>query len=120
VARLSRTEQRVVHRVTRECLRNVVKHADATRVVVTLSDTGKLTQTRDLAVERTDPHHQVMLAVDDDGVGFDPSTLPSREGHFGVRVLADLATDVGAVLLVSSSPNGGTRWRLALPAEGTP
>ena len=41
VARLTRTEQRVVHRVTRECLRNVVKHADATRVTVTLAGAGE-------------------------------------------------------------------------------
>ena len=37
VARLGRTEQQVVHRVTRECLRNVVKHAEATHVVVSLT-----------------------------------------------------------------------------------
>jgi signal transduction histidine kinase len=119
VARLTRTEQRVVHRVTRECLRNVVKHADATRVTVTLSSAGDPEGTRNLAVELTDAPAPVVLAIEDDGVGFDPSTLPSREGHFGVRVLADLATDVGAVLQVSSSPQGGTRWRLALPADET-
>ena len=120
VARLTRTEQRVVHRVTRECLRNLVKHADATRVTVTLSGAGEPEGIHDVAVERTDAQAPVVLAIEDDGVGFDPQTLPSREGHFGVRVLADLATDVGAVLQVSSSPQGGTRWRLALPADGTP
>ena len=118
VAGLGRIEQQVVHRVTRECLRNVVKHADATRVVVTLSVAEEPAETRDPAVGGGDPRQRVVLAIDDDGAGFDPSTLSSREGHFGVRVLADLATDVGAVLRVSSSPGGGTRWRLALPAEG--
>ena len=120
VALLGHAEQQVVHRVTRECLRNVVKHADATRVVVSLTVVGDDAAAADQAGEGGDPgrrDHPVVLAIDDDGVGFDPSTLPDREGHFGVRVLADLATDVGAVLRVSSSPGGGTRWRLALPAE---
>jgi signal transduction histidine kinase len=124
VARLGRTEQQVVHRVTRECLRNVVKHAEATHVVVRLTlgepgetgETGEPGETGESALDADDRGQPVVLSVDDDGVGFDPATLPSREGHFGVRVLADLATDVSAVLRVSSSPGGGTRWRLVMPA----
>jgi two-component system, NarL family, sensor kinase len=115
VARLSRAEQQVVHRVTRECLRNVVRHAGATRVVVSLTR-GEPESAGAPAQPDVDRDRPVVLAVDDDGVGFDPQSLPSREGPFGVRVLADLATDIGAVLRVSSSPGGGTRWRLALPA----
>ena len=43
-----------------------------------------------------------------------------EEGHFGLRVLADLATDAGAVLQVASRPGAGTDWRLAMePEEAT-
>jgi len=116
VARLSGTEQQVVHRVTRECLRNVVKHAEATRVVVSLS-LGAPTGSAELPLPGDRRRQPVVLAIDDDGVGLDPATLPSQGRHFGLRVMADLATDVGAVLRVSSSPGGGTRWRLALPGK---
>ena len=78
---------------------------------------GEHTDTWESALEGSDPRQLVVLSVDDDGRGFDLAALPSHEGHFGVRVLADLATDVGAVLRVSSSPDSGTRWRLAVPAR---
>jgi signal transduction histidine kinase len=56
--------------------------------------------------------------VTDDGVGFDPVAVLARpeEGHFGMRVLADLAASAGAVLRVASASGAGTRWRLEVPA----
>ncbi len=104
-ARLGEVAQQVTHRVTRECLRNVVRHADARHVTIRLGADG------------TDPGRPVVLRVDDDGIGLDPTQLPRAGGHFGVRVLADLATDVGAVLRVRSAPGHGTQWLLALPVE---
>ena len=104
-ARLGELAQQVAHRVTRECLRNVVRHAGATHVWIRLSADG------------SDPARPVVLRVRDDGIGFDPTLLPRLEGHFGVRVLADLATDVGAVLRVRSAPGRGTLWLLALPVQ---
>jgi two-component system NarL family sensor kinase len=59
----------------------------------------------------------IVLVVADDGRGFDPSTLlndPER-GHFGLRILGDLAASSGAALDVASAPGEGTRWRLTLP-----
>ena len=109
-ARLGEPAQQVAHRVARECLRNVVRHADARHVVVRLAAAD--------AADPSDPRRPVVLGVTDDGVGLDPARLPRAEGHFGVRVLADLATDVGAVLRVRSAPGLGTQWQLALPVEG--
>jgi signal transduction histidine kinase len=93
--------EEVVFRVAQECLRNAARHANAERVTV--------------SVEATD--RAARLDVADDGVGFDPGSAladPS-EGHFGLRVLADLAKDANAVLSVSSAPAKGTRWRLEVP-----
>jgi signal transduction histidine kinase len=57
----------------------------------------------------------VVLDVLDDGPGFDPAVLDEpAEGHFGLRVLADLASDAGATLQVASAPGAGTHWRLAI------
>ena len=100
---LSEGEERLVHGVAQECLRNAAKHAAPCTVSVSL--------TRDGA--------EVVLDVVDDGPGFD-TTLLARpaEGHFGLRVLADLATDGGASLQVASAPGAGTHWRLALVPGG--
>jgi signal transduction histidine kinase len=104
-ARLSEVALQLTHRVARECLRNVVRHADACHVSIRL------------AANDDDPAHPVLLSVEDNGIGFDPDILPRLEGHFGIRVLADLATEVGAVLRVSSFRGRGTTWQLALPVE---
>ncbi|MFM6848287.1 MAG: sensor histidine kinase [Terrabacter sp.] len=104
-ARLSEVAQQLTHRVVRECLNNVVRHADACHVAITLG------------ANDADPAHPVLLSVEDNGIGFDPDILPRLEGHFGIRVLADLASEVGAVLRVSSFRGRGTTWQLALPVE---
>ena len=68
---------------------------------------------------RDEQLHQVVLDVVDDGPGFDTGLLDRPvEGHFGLRVLADLATDAGATLQVASAPGAGTHWRLALVPGG--
>lgn len=105
-SRLSEVAQQLTHRVARECLRNVVRHAEACHVSIRLA-----------ANDHEDPDHPVLLTVEDNGIGFDPDILPRLEGHFGIRVLADLATEIGAVLRVSSFRGRGTTWQLALPVE---
>src|SRR3954470_20932161 len=84
-------------RVAQESLRNVTKHAEAGRVTLTVERSG------DTAT----------LLVEDDGKGFDPSAVADvqREGHVGVRVLADLVHDAGGELTIDSQPGQGTRVR---------
>lgn len=93
----------LVFRVVQECLRNVVRHADAgtVRVVVIATADGG-----------------VRVDVVDDGVGFDPTSIVERtpEGHFGIRLMTDLARGQGARLRVRSAPGAGTHWRLEVPA----
>jgi two-component system NarL family sensor kinase len=99
--RLSEDDERLIFRVAQECLRNTAKHAGATNVLVSLTRSSGA----------------IVLIVADDGRGFDPSTLlndPER-GHFGLRILGDLAASSGAALDVASAPGEGTRWRLTLP-----
>jgi two-component system NarL family sensor kinase len=82
-------------RVAQEALRNVSKHAAATRVLVTVArDNGTAT-----------------LVVTDDGRGFDPEGAQAvqREGHVGLRVLGDLVRDAGGELRIESRPGDGTR-----------
>lgn len=92
----------LVFRVAQECLRNAARHAAARTVELRLSvGSGP-----------------VVLDVSDDGVGFDleAARKVSAEGHFGLRLLTDLAQQAGATLQVATSPGAGTRWRLEVPA----
>ena len=102
---LSESEERLVYGVAQECLRNAAKHAAPCTVSVRLG--------------REDG--EVVLDVLDDGPGFDTILLTQpADGHFGLRVLADLASDAGAALQVASAPGAGTHWRLAVVPGGAP
>lgn len=89
----------LVWRVAQEGVRNVVHHADASRVSVT--------------VHRED--HQLVLEIVDDGRGFDPAA-GAAEGHFGLRTLDGLVRESGGTLEVESAPGEGTTLRMEVPA----
>jgi signal transduction histidine kinase len=105
-ADLAEDEQLLAYRVTREALRNVVKHASASGVTIRL------------VRDDLELRHPVHLSIEDDGVGFVADEGRSREGHFGLLVLTDLARDAGATLHLATAPGRGTHWRLGLPAHG--
>jgi len=96
---LAAEDQRLIHRVVQEALRNVARHAAPCAAWI-----------------RVDSHEAgVVLEVGDDGPGFDPSTMGNAEpGHLGTRVLADLAGQAGAELSLATAPGQGTRWRVRL------
>jgi two-component system, NarL family, sensor kinase len=97
---LSDEDERVVYRVAQETLRNAVAHAAASRIVVRL----------------TPGDEEVVLEVEDDGVGFDARealAVPAG-GHFGLRLLTDLASSSGARLEVRTAPGTGCLWRLTV------
>ena len=60
----------------------------------------------------------VRLDVADNGIGFDPAaTLDNAaEGHFGLRIMRDLAIEHNARLAVRSRVGAGTHWRLEVKA----
>jgi len=97
---LEEDQQRLVHRVTQECLRNAAKHAPGASVTVSLH------------AEDAD----AILDVIDDGPGFDATaTLAEpKPGHLGVRVLGDLVAVAGAKLDLAVAPGRGTHWRLTM------
>ena len=92
---------RVIYRLAHECLLNCKRHSRANRITIAL--------VRDDGV--------VELEIADDGVGFDPAqaTAQHAEGHFGLRILADVAQAAGAELHLSTAPGQGTRWLMRLP-----
>jgi signal transduction histidine kinase len=88
-------------RVAQESLLNVAKHADASTVEVTVSETAGC--------------H--CMEIRDDGAGFDLGAVRERprRGHLGLSVLTDLAAAGGADLAVRTAPGSGTSLRLEVP-----
>jgi len=101
--RLAPELETALYRLVQEALTNVVKHARAERVEVTV-------RTRDGRVE---------LTVRDDGRGFDPDAPHTGFGLLGMQERVVLA---GGSLELSSAPGGGTTVRATLrtgePGEG--
>jgi signal transduction histidine kinase len=93
--------ERLVFRVAQECLNNIARHASAANVHLMLEQTPGA----------------ALLEIVDDGVGFDAAAALAHpaQGHFGLRVLGDVASDAAAELHVSSAPGSGTAWRLRVP-----
>ena len=80
-----------LYRVVQEAITNVVRHARATRV--------------DVLAERRDD--RVIVMVEDDGVGFEPSQV-QRGDHFGLLGLKERAEALGGTLTIESAPGAGT------------
>jgi len=93
----------VGHRVqllqmAREALSNAVRHARATRITLSLHSVGS----------------DLMLAVEDDGVGFEATAAPPT-GHLGLANLRQRAAAIGSELTIDSTPGFGTRIRILVP-----
>jgi two-component system CheB/CheR fusion protein len=80
------------YRVAQEALNNISKHAHATRVDVVLAS-------RD---------GEVVLVVEDDGVGFDATDADIRSKGFGLAGMRERAALVGATLDLESAQGKGT------------
>jgi ligand-binding sensor domain-containing protein/signal transduction histidine kinase len=94
-----KTEEELL-RIGQEAVTNAVRHAGAARIDV------------QLIYEST----RMFLQVADDGRGFEP--LPGArgpEGHFGIRGMHERAGQIGAALLLESTPSGGTRISVEAP-----
>lgn len=90
-----------VYRIGREAVVNALRHAGAARVAVSLA-------------YRPDGLH---LEVTDDGGGIAPELLAGgRDGHFGLAGMRERAARLGGRCTITSSPGGGTRVTLFVPA----
>lgn len=94
-ARLSSRSHEIVQ-LTREALSNVSRHAQAKRATVRLARNGA----------------RATLSIQDDGIGFDPSS--DSTGH-GLRNMRGRAGALGGELKVTSSGGKGTTLRVTFP-----
>jgi PAS domain S-box-containing protein len=90
-------------RVVQEAITNVVKHAGATTV----------------RVHAAFGERRLLLAVTDDGHGFDmASHLPTFGGHWGLLGMRERASRIRGKLRVRSAPGEGTEVMLRVPYAG--
>jgi two-component system sensor histidine kinase DegS len=102
--------RQVALRVAQEALRNIGKHASATRAwVFTRVERPKL-----------DSEATWLLEIGDDGRGFDVGEVGGRTNrrHFGLRFMRERSDLVGARLSIDTRPAAGTVVRLAIDARG--
>ncbi|MRS03221.1 PAS domain S-box protein, partial [bacterium] len=85
-----------LYRLAQEALNNVVKHAKASQAVITL----RLGES-------------VRLTVEDNGVGFDPSTVTAD--HLGLKIMRERSDAIGAALKIYSEPGEGTQISVIWP-----
>jgi signal transduction histidine kinase len=95
--RLTAEVETTVYRVVQEALTNVAKHASAATV--------------ELSVRRAE--HDVLIAVSDDGVGFDPAG--DVDGGFGLAGMRERVDLAGGELSVLPAASAGTVVRARIP-----
>ncbi len=87
---LSNEVKLVFYRITQEALNNIIKHAQATLVSVSLRNDSQ----------------DIVLCITDNGCGFDSNKILS--GNLGIAIMKERAKSIGAIFHLSSYPGKGT------------
>jgi signal transduction histidine kinase len=96
--RLPSDTETALYRIVQESLTNVVKHARARRVSISLTRKGGF----------------VTAVIEDDGVGFDPEQ--TRDDAFGISGMRERVALLDGSLRVESSADSGTTIAVEVPA----
>jgi len=98
LGRLPRPIEESIYRIVQEALNNTLKHAQASTVSVSLTQTPE----------------QLVLEIADDGVGFDLRTGKSK-GGIGLRGMEERVIRMQGKMSIVTRPASGTRIRIELP-----
>ena len=88
-------------RIFQECMTNVIRHAQANLVCITLSQ----------------EEENILLVVSDDGIGFRESGLPNAFGSLGLLGMKERAQFCGGDVQISSSIGHGTIVTVRVPVD---
>ncbi|HEX5119984.1 MAG TPA: GAF domain-containing sensor histidine kinase [Pseudonocardiaceae bacterium] len=104
VAGLPPARQEAAYRIAQEALHNALRHGNPEHVTISL------------AAEDA----SVVLAVTDDGAGFDAEAAPNMVAtrRLGLVSMRERATAAGGRLTITSERGAGTTVRLVVPADG--
>ncbi|WP_172455579.1 sensor histidine kinase [Paenibacillus sp. BIHB 4019] len=87
---LSRTLMEHTQHIVKECLTNIAKHARADQVWVNLSD----------------QHGQLLMEIRDNGIGFNPETIGTEVGHYGLLGIQERVRLIGGKMEIHSNSEG--------------
>jgi len=90
-----------VFRIVQESLTNVILHSQAKHVEVLLNLLNR----------------NVILIVEDDGIGFMPTTI-GTEDHLGLFGMRERVEMLGGIFLIESTPGTGTTIKAEIPCDG--
>ena len=91
----------VIYRIVQELISNVLKHAQATKLSISL--TGY------------EEENLVNIMVEDNGVGFDPAALASGQKGIGLDSLAEMVSTLDGEMTIDSQPTKGTTINIDFP-----
>ncbi|MEM8530672.1 MAG: GAF domain-containing sensor histidine kinase [Chloroflexota bacterium] len=98
----ARGTEQSLYRIAQEALNNIIRHAGACAVNITLTLTPEL----------------ITLHIADDGCGFEPDKVrPSNGRHLGMISMRERAIELGGTLDVYSHLNQGTTIVVAVPGR---
>ena len=112
--RLDETTETLVYRAAQEAVRNIVRHADASCVTLSVA--------RDSTISGHG-EEVLVLRVRDDGCGFQSGDTTARSrGSVGLELLSSIVSSHGGTLTVVAAPGQGTELVLQVPLvrETTP
>lgn len=89
----------ILFRITQEILNNIIKHSQATRIMINLEY-----QTASL-----------QLQIDDNGAGFDFDGLRAEQKGMGLQNIQKRAGIIDAEVIIRSQPGEGTRINILIP-----
>jgi signal transduction histidine kinase len=102
------TTETLVYRAAQEAIRNIVRHADASTVTLSVAR-ARASSSRE---------ESLILRVRDDGRGFETSDTAARtRGSVGLELLSALVSSHGGTLTVDTSPGQGTELVMKVPVE---
>ena len=101
---LERTLAECLFRITQEALRNVAKHAQATKVALAL----------------TYHEDRVLLEITDDGIGFVPQQRQNSPQGLGLVSMGERVRLAQGTIAFSSELGSGTHLSISLPFIGVP
>lgn len=103
--RLDRQKELILFRIVQESITNVIKHANASSIIITMDYSLR----------------NFLLRISDNGKGFEPFMNPEDQSTgIGIRNMQHRAQLIGGLFELHSMPGNGTSITIQLPNEITP
>ncbi|MBU7591143.1 sensor histidine kinase [Metabacillus halosaccharovorans] len=91
-------DQNVMYMIS-ECLTNITKHAQATKVNVTIFIENK----------------ELCIQIADNGVGFNTNIIESQKGHYGLIGINERTRLLNGTITITSNEKAGTSVKMKIP-----